>query len=320
MILTGAILPILFAAAPLPHQQTQTPGDQAPAARRVAASAQLAAQEYRVGVVNGRVVAKAEVEEATLFLQEARRSAALLPAEAGQPAIADLDALLRLVGATAPPESLDVHVRSLSEGLTRRLGITLDELPALTPSLSRGAEVYQANCAGCHGTVGRGDGPMAAGLTPPPANLADGAALRDVSPLDYFRRISIGTVGTAMPAFEGRLPADDRWAAALYASVLRLPAPRGDVPPSLRAFASTGKMSDEAVLAALGMPNGSDAEARGRLAAVRTFQADHTEAAASLVLDRVRRQLDSAFALARAGDPTASARAFDAYMTFEQVE
>ena len=55
MILTGAILPILLAAMPLPQQQTQTPGDQAPVARRVAATAQLAAQEYRVGVVNGRV-------------------------------------------------------------------------------------------------------------------------------------------------------------------------------------------------------------------------------------------------------------------------
>jgi high-affinity iron transporter len=321
MILTDAILSILLAAAPLPQQTpAQAPADQAPVARRVAATAQLATQEYRVGVVNGRVVAKAEVEEATLFLQEARRSAALLPGDAAHAAMADIDALLRLVAATAPPDSLDAHVRTLSDGLTRRLGITLDEMPALTPSLSRGAEVYQANCAGCHGTVGRGDGPMAAGLTPPPANLANGAALRDVSPLDYFRRISIGTVGTAMPAFEGRLPAEDRWAAALYASVLRLPAPRGDVPPSLRAFASSGKMSDEAVLAALDLPNGSDPEALGRLAAVRTFQADHTEAAASRVLDQVRRQLDSAFALARAHDPSASARAFDAYMTFEQVE
>ena len=156
-----------------------------------------------------------------LFLQEARRSAALLPPEAGRPATAEIEALLSLVKGTAPPDSLDAHVRSLNAGLSERLGVTLDELPAQTPSLSRGAEIYQANCAGCHGAVGRGDGTLAAGLDPRPANLADGAALRDVSPLDYFRRISIGTVGTAMPAFEGRLPAEDRWAAALYASVLR---------------------------------------------------------------------------------------------------
>jgi high-affinity iron transporter len=321
MILIGGVLPIFLAAAPL--QATQQPvvsQDRAPVARRIAATAQLATQEYRVGVVDGRVVAKAEVEEAQLFLQEARRSAALLPPEAGRPATAEIDTLLTLVKRTAPPDSLDAHVRSLNSGLTERLGVTLDELPALTPSLARGAEIYQANCAGCHGPVGRGDGALAAGLDPRPANLADGAALRDVSPLDYFRRISIGTVGTAMPAFEGRLPAEDRWAAALYASILRVPAPRGDVPPSLRAFATTGKMSDEAVLTALGMSQQSGPEALGRLAAVRTFQADHTGTESELVFTRVRAQLDTAFALARTGDPAASARAFDAYMTFEQVE
>ena len=321
MILIGGLLPILLAASPL--QATQQPvvsQDRAPVARRIAATAQLAAQEYRIGVIDGRVVAKAEVEEAQLFLQEARRSAALLPAEAGQPAAAEIDALVSLVKRTASPDSLDAHVRSLNAGLTERLGITLDELPAQTPSLARGAEIYQANCAGCHGPVGRGDGALAAGLDPRPANLADGAALRDVSPLDYFRRISIGTVGTAMPAFEGRLPAEDRWAAALYASILRVPAPRGDVPPSLRAFATTGKMSDEAVLSALGMGQQSGPEALGLLAAVRTFQADHTGTESEEVFARVRAQLDTAFALARTGDPAASARAFDAYMTFEQVE
>jgi len=318
MILIGATL-LLVASAQSPQQQA-VPRDQTPVARRVAATAQLAAQEYRAGVVDGRVVAKAEVEEATLFLQEARRSAALLKAAAGQAAAADIDALLHLVSTTAPPDSLDARVRALNEGLVRRLGVTLDELPAVTPSLSRGAEIYQANCAGCHGAVGRGDGAMAAGLTPPPANLADGAALRNASPLDYFRRISIGTVGTAMPAFEGRLPPEDRWAAALYASVLRLPAPRGDVPPSLRAFPASGRMSDDEVLAALGTPGASDPAALGRVAAVRTFLADRAGAEAASVFAQVRRQLDSAFALARAGDRSASAKAFDAYMTFEQVE
>ncbi len=321
MILIGALLPIVLAASPIQAvQQPVVSQDRAPVARRVAATAQLAAQEYRIGVIDGRVVAKAEVEEAELFLQEARRSAALLPADAARPAAAEIDALLALVRRTAPADSLDAHVRTLTTGLTERLGVTLDELPAQTPSLARGAEVYQANCAGCHGAVGRGDGSLAAGLDPPPANLADGAALRDVSPLDFYRRISIGTVGTAMPAFEGRLPAEDRWAAALYASILRVPAPRGDVPPSLRAFATTGKMSDDQVLAALGVTERSSPDALGSVAAVRTFQADHTGAQYEQVFAQVRGQLDSAFALARTNDPAASARAFDAYMTFEQVE
>jgi high-affinity iron transporter len=323
MIISGGILPLLFSVAAAIPQQAQTRAvaqDRAPVVRRVAATAQLAAQEYRVGVVDGRVVAKNEVEEAAMFLQEARRSAALLPSDSAGPAIAQIDSLIKLVGRRSPPDTLDARVRALASGLSQRFGVSLDELPAEAPSLTRGAEVYQANCAGCHGSVGRGDGPQAAGLEPPPANLADHAALHGVSPLDYYRRISIGTVGTAMPAFEARLPPEDRWAAALYASVLRLPAPAGEVPPALRTFATTGRMSDAQLVAALGVHDAAERGALARVAAVRTFQSAATAAATAQVFDRVRAQIDSAYTLAAAGSPAATARAVDAYMTFEQVE
>jgi high-affinity iron transporter len=323
MILSGGILPLLVSLAAVIPQQAQTQAvaeDRTPIVRRVAATALLAAQEYRAGVVDGRVVAKSEVEEATMFLQEARRSAALLPSESVRPALAQIDSLIRLVKRTSPPDTLDARVRALASGLSQRFGVSLDELPAQAPALARGAEVYQANCSGCHGSVGRGDGPQAAGLEPPPANLADHAALHDVSPLDYYRRISIGTVGTAMPAFEARLPAEDRWAAALYASVLRLPAPAGEVPPALRNFATTGRMSDDQLVAALGLHDAAEPGALARVAAVRTFQPDATGAATAQIFDQVRAQIDSAYTLARAGSSAATARAVDAYMTFEQVE
>lgn len=323
MILSSGILPLLVWVAAAVSQQAQTPAgeeDRAPVVRRVAATAQLAAQEYRAGVVDGRVVAKNEVEEAAMFLQEARRSAALLPGDSARPAILQIDSLIHLVRRTSPPDTLDARVRTLALGLSQRFGVSLDELPAQAPSLARGAEVYQANCAGCHGSIGRGDGPQAPGLEPPPANLADHAALNDVSPLDYYRRISIGTGGTAMPAFEARLPAEDRWAAALYASVLRLPAPAGEVPPALRTFATTGRMSDDQLVAALGLHDAAEPGALARVAAARTFQSDAGAAATAQVFDRVRGQIDSAYILARAGSPAATARAVDAYMTFEQVE
>jgi high-affinity iron transporter len=73
------------------------------------------------------------------------------------------------------------------------------------------------------------------------------------------------------------------------------------------------------VLGALGIDRRSTPEALGRVAAVRTFQSDEGGATAQ-VFAQVRTQLDSAYALARTGNPAASARAFDAYMTFEQVE
>jgi high-affinity iron transporter len=53
---------------------------------------------------------------------------------------------------------------------------------------------------------------------------------------------------------------------------------------------------------------------------VRAFQPDASGGANAEIFARVRAQIDSAYALARTGDTSASTTAFDAYMTFEQVE
>jgi high-affinity iron transporter len=301
-------------AAPPPTAVAQ---DTAATVRRVAATATLAAQEYRIGVVDGRVVAEAEVEEARLFLEEARRAATSLSGSAPDP-VATLDSLLALVMALGSPDSLDARVRAFTIALAERHGVSLDELPSRPPDVALGAEVYRANCAGCHGDLGRGDGPLAAGLDPPPANLADWEALSDQSPLDYYRRINIGVVGTAMPAFEARLPARERWAVALYATTLRLPAASGEAPEALRDFARTGKMSDAELLDSLGAPRDGSRGGLARLAAVRAHQSASSPAGA--VLATVRSQVDSAYALARTDGPGASTKALDAYMTFEQIE
>ena len=320
MTLIGAVLPVLVSVfPPVSLQQVALdPPDRAAAVRRVAATATLAAQEYRIGVVDGRVVARAEVEEARLFLEEARRSASGLPSDSATNPVATLDSLLALVKRLAPPDTLEARVRALAAGLAHRYGVSLDELPARTPDLAHGEEVYRRNCAGCHGDLGRGDGPMASDLDPAPSNLADWASLRDQSPLDFYRRISIGVVGTAMPAFERRLPPRDRWAAALYASTLRLPPVSGEAPSELRSFAATGKMSDAELLDSLGASGDGSGGGLAMLAAVRSHQ-DESSAAGD-VLARVSAQVDSAYALARTRDPAAGTIALDAYMTFEQVE
>jgi high-affinity iron transporter len=318
MVLIGGALLVGATLLAVP-QQTAAPTDPAPLVRRVAATAQLAAQEYRLGVVGGRVVLQPEVDEAALFLQESRRSAAALPDRVATDAIAKLDSIIALVKRTGSPDSVDVHVSQLTTALAARLGVALDDLPADTPSLERGAEVYAANCSSCHGAQGKGDGPAAIGLDPTPTNLSETAALEDQSPLDYYRRITIGVVGTAMPSFENRLPAQDRWAAALYASLLRLPPPSGEVPQTLASFAVTGRMSDADLLQAVRAIDKSPANL-SRIAAIRSAQPDASAVVTAQIFDRVRSQLDSAYMLARRGDPSASTAAFDAYMTFEQIE
>jgi high-affinity iron transporter len=322
MILIGAALTLaLSTAAQSQAPQHPAPGQAGVAAsvRRAAATAQLAAQEYRVGVPAGRIVAPAEVDEARLFLQESRRAAAALPAAGGTMPSVAVDSLLALVSAIVPADSLDARVRAFTAGIASHYGVVLDQVPASAPSLARGAQIYRNNCAGCHGDAGAGNGALAATLDPPPADLTRWAQLSDQSPLDYYRRVSIGVVGTAMPAYEARLPADDRWAVALYVSTLRLPQPAGAVPDSLRAFGTTGRMSDAQLLTALGHQGDSSAAALAGVAAVRTA-ALNTDVAAGAVLDQVRAQIESAYTLARVHDPNAGTKALDAYMTFEQVE
>jgi high-affinity iron transporter len=314
MILIGALFPLLLAPA---DTTAHSQADRAPVVRRIAAGAQLAAQEYRLGVAGGRIVAPAEVSEAKLFLEEAKKGAAGLPDSA---AMASLDSLIRLVAAVAPADTVASRVRTLTEGIAARFGVTLDELPRTVPSLARGAEVYQQSCAMCHGVSGGGDGSAAAGLDPAPTPLRDWKLLADQSPLDFYRRVSIGVVGTAMPAFEGRLSAEDRWAVALYASVLRLPPAAGSPPPALHPFTTSGRMSDAALLEALGAPDDGSGDGLARVAAVRSRQEEAAGAATAEVFGRVRAQADSARSLAETGNPAAPASALDAYMTFEQVE
>jgi high-affinity iron transporter len=320
MILIGAALSLVLSAA----AQSQAPppaaqADVTASVRRAAATAQLAAQEYRAGVNAGRIVAPAEVDEARLFLQESRRAAAALPAKGGATPTATVDSLLALVSAVAPADSLEARVRAFTAGISSQYGVVLDQVPASAPSLAHGALIYRDNCAGCHGDAGAGNGPLATTLDPPPADLTRWAELSDQSPLDYYRRVSIGVVGTAMPAYEARLPAADRWAVALYASTLRLPQSAGAVPDSLRAFGTTGRMSDAQLLAALGHSHDSSAVALAQVAAIRAATTG-TDLAAGAVLDQVRAQVESAYALAHARDPGAAPKALDAYMTFEQVE
>lgn len=291
--------------------------DSVATARRIAAGVQLAAEEYRVGVVGGKVVAQAEVDEARSFLIDARRSAAVLSPRIAAITIADIDRVIELIRQLAPPDSVTASARRTTDDLAAALGVVLDEVPENTPSLARGAELFRRDCSACHGETGRGDGPAGRALTPAPANLTDMTGLADATPLSFYMRITIGVAGTAMPAFETRLPAADRWALALYASTLRQAHPAGDVPANLRAFPTVARMNDGAVHAALGI----DATPQ-RVAAVRSFQAAQDDVAinaAVFTVVRAKIQVAADFATAGKHDDAANS-AFDAYLAFERVE
>lgn len=80
-------------------------------------------------------------------------------------------------------------------------------VPRDAASIARGNELFQANCASCHGKDGRGDGPAAGALDPRPANLNTMA--RHHPDGDFAWKIANGR--GAMPAWKGVLNDKQIW-------------------------------------------------------------------------------------------------------------
>jgi copper transport protein len=85
----------------------------------------------------------------------------------------------------------------------------INPFPPTADSLETGQRLYGANCQSCHGVAGRGDGPQAAGLDPPPADLVTHVPLHPDGAL--FGYIQNGIPGTAMPALGDKLTNEEIW-------------------------------------------------------------------------------------------------------------
>jgi high-affinity iron transporter len=90
----------------------------------------------------------------------------------------------------------------------------------LDPSAAAaGAQVFQSNCAACHGPHGHGDGPAGVSLDPAPKNLAE---LNKAATDDYlFWRISTGRPGTAMVPWQGVLSEEQIWQLVSFIRTLK---------------------------------------------------------------------------------------------------
>lgn len=117
-------------------------------------------------------------------------------------------------GEQAGPEA------AAENGLEPSDGPAVAESPDAPPRDSGGASgqaVFAANCATCHGEGGRGDGPAATGLEPPPADLTDNTwTTGDGSLQAVTNTIEHGSPGTAMIGWKGTLTDAEIAAAAAY--------------------------------------------------------------------------------------------------------
>ena len=346
----------------------QGPGqDSLTVARRIVAATSLAGKEYAAGVtpqtgIGGavRVTTPAEVDEARQFLDQARLDVPYLPVAVRAVADAELAGLRAMIDRAASPDSVSLRAEALVGRIAAAAGGALDPFPVRPPSLARGAAVYREQCLQCHGAAGQGDGPKAKGLKgPPAANLADRSAMSTVSPVDVYRKVTIGVAGTAMPQFDETLSPEDRWAVATYIATFRasdravregeglyavecaachgvvgggdgpLAASLSVRPPALRDLAVQGRFTDRELQQLIlrgrpgtpmpGFARALDPDAADRIVAflrvLPTAERQQYRASpAAATFSTVRRQLDSAVAL------RSDKVAFDAYLTFEQVE
>jgi len=85
------------------------------------------------------------------------------------------------------------------------LGTLLLTTAAGAADAGKGKATYELRCAPCHGTEGRGDGPVASGLSPPPRNFHDAEFWKARTPEALRTVVKQGRPGTLMAGFAGVL-------------------------------------------------------------------------------------------------------------------
>ncbi len=133
-------------------------------------------------------------------------------------------------------KSLVIYIKSLSKkfkkfikrGKTHKI-IKIGEPPALSPkSLTQGKELFLANCSGCHGVEGRGDGVTTQRIIDYsssaiwPRNLSQPWTFRrGSSRKDIYKTLRTGFSTTAMPKFSPRIFNDEQiWDIVNFVSTL----------------------------------------------------------------------------------------------------
>ena len=314
------------------------------AAQRVASIVNVTIAEYGKGIdSSGKLISATEFDEALGFLAEAHQIGAQLTGLDAARQRALLDTLAAAAAAKRPaPEFAALAQRMLvALGTANSL-----ELPTAPIDLTAGRTVYEGNCAQCHGARGRGDGPSAKGMTPPPPAIGIADSMSETSPALMYHVIGAGVPGTQMPSWTGTLTAGQRWAVVAYIQSLRstpeqvhmgdsvfhgaCAACSGRAADSLASFSWQAEHSDAQIAAVLNAPRAMPpADVRAVVAYLRAEAPKHTEPRAVAVPDStvaasiraVRATLDQSLALASAGRAAeAEGRAFDAYIAFEPLE
>lgn len=176
------------------------------------------AVDYGGAVSNGAVLKDSEYAEMQEFASTAERQLGELPSGSASGALQQQAAQLRsAVANKADPGAVAKLAHGLADAVQKAYPFPV--APASLPDLVRGGQLFQAQCAACHGPQGHGDGPLAASLNPKPIALAERARASERSLFALYQIIGSGVAGTSMVSF-GALPDEDRWALAFFVGTL----------------------------------------------------------------------------------------------------
>lgn len=181
--------------------------------------------DYPEFVKDGKVLDAEEYKEQQEFSAQAVELLGKLPAVPQQDLLLKLAKQLQgKIGDKAPGTEIAALASDLRWKMISAYRIVV--APRSAPDLKRGEVLYAANCATCHGTEGRGDGPAAKGLNPAPSNFHERERMVQRSIYGLYSTITLGVGGTAMSAYS-QLGEDERWALAYYVATLALNAGNG---------------------------------------------------------------------------------------------
>jgi high-affinity iron transporter len=180
------------------------------------------ATDYAGAVKDGAVISSSEYSEMREFSRTARSRIQALPSTTASAALlAGADALIAEIDAKAPPADVSRSAHALADALLQAYPIETG--PRRAPDLAQGAALYEQQCAACHGSAGKGDGPVGVRLSPPPVNFTARARADQRSALSLYEVITQGVQGTSMASYGKTLSAASRWNLAYYVGTLAYP-------------------------------------------------------------------------------------------------
>ena len=179
------------------------------------------AVDYSGAVRDGKVISPSEYAEMREFANSVEEKVAALPDQPAKAAlVGESGRFSALIARKASPQEVAAAARALGAHLLSAYPVPLG--PKQAPDLARGAQLFQQNCASCHGASGDAKTPVARQLDPPPIAFADRDRASQRSPFALYQVIDQGLEGTAMQSF-ALLPDKDKWALAFEASRFAYP-------------------------------------------------------------------------------------------------